>query len=117
MKRNLKEIYYCLYKERRMLLDEDENETSEYEIIYEEPVKLMCNVSLATGYSQAEVFGNLDSYDKVVVTDDINCPIDENTVLYIDSEPNGNNKFDYTVCRVAKSLNAISYAVSKVTVS
>lgn len=63
---------------------------------------------------------NLDSYDKVLITDDMSCPIDENTVLFVDSKPGyrqGKPAFDYTVKRVAKSLNTISYAVSKVKVS
>ena len=107
MKRNQTAIYYCLYKGKEPLLDEDGNETSEYRVLYERPVKLMCSVSHATGYAQVNMFGNLDSYDKVLITDDMSCPIDENTVLFV----------DYTVKRVAKSLNTISYAVSKVKVS
>ena len=68
-----------------------------------------------------EQFGNFISYDKVIVTDDLTCPIDENTVLFIDKSPeyddDGNPLYDYIVKRVARSLNSISYAVSKVTVS
>jgi hypothetical protein len=102
------------------LLDEDGNETGEYTIGYQKPAKLMCNVSPATGYAQATMFGNLESYDKVLVTDDMSCPIDENTVLFVDSKPGYNQgvpTYDYTVRRVAKSLNSISYAISKVKVS
>lgn len=120
MKRNLKPVYYCLYADRVPLLDDDGNETSEQRIVYGEPVKLMCSVSPATGYAQANMFGNLESYDKVLITDDMTCPIDENTVLFVDKEPefrDGKPIFDYTVRRVAKSLNTISYAVSKVKVS
>lgn len=120
MKRNLKPVHYCLYADRVPLLDDDGNETSEQRIVYGEPVKLMCSVSPATGYAQANMFGNLESYDKVLITDDMTCPIDENTVLFVDKEPefrDGKPIFDYTVRRVAKSLNAISYAVSKVKVS
>lgn len=120
MKRNQTAIYYCLYKEKKPLLDEDGNETSEYRVLYEQPVKLMCSVSHATGYAQVNMFGNLDSYDKVLITDDMNCPIDENTVLFVDREPDyqdGKPVYDYTIKRVAKSLNTISYAVSKVKVS
>lgn len=120
MKRNLSTIYYCLYTGRTPLKDADGNETGEYKIGYSDPVKLSCNVSPATGYAQVNMFGNLDSYDKVVVTDDMCCPIDENTVLFIDKDPEfkgGIPTYDYTVRRVAKSLNTISYAVSKVKVS
>lgn len=120
MKRNLRPIYYCLYKGREPLLDDDGNETGEYNVGYKKPVKLMCNVSPATGEAQLGMFGNLESYDKVIITDDMDCPIDENTVLFIDSKPGynqGKPTFDYTVRRVAKSLNSISIAVSKVKVS
>ena len=100
MKRNLKPVHYCLYKGREPLLDDDGNETGEY---------------------QVNMFGNLESYDKVLITDDTNCPIDENTLLFVDKEPefgnDGNPLCDYRVRRVAKSLNSISYAISKVTVS
>jgi len=120
MKRNLTSVHYCLYKERVALKDADGYETGEYGVGYAEPVKLMCSVSPATGYAQTEMFGNLESYDKVLITDDMDCPIDENTVLFIDKEPafkDGKPTYDYTVRRVARSLNAISYAVSKVKVS
>lgn len=120
MKRNLTPVHYCLYFDRIPLLDDDGYETGEYKVGYGEAVQLLCSVSPATGYAQAEMFGNLESYDKVLITDDMTCPIDENTVLFIDKAPefeNGKPKYDYTVRRVAKSLNAISYAVSKVKVS
>lgn len=120
IKRNLTPVHYCLYKERVALKDADGYETGEYGVGYAEPVKLMCSVSPATGYAQTEMFGNLESYDKVLITDDMDCPIDENTVLFIDKEPafkDGKPTYDYTVRRVARSLNAISYAVSKVKVS
>lgn len=120
MKRNLKPVWYCLYSTKATQKDDDGYETGEDGVSYGEPVKLMCNVSPATGFAQTDVFGNLESYDKVLITDDMNCPIDENTVLFIDKEPQvvgGKLLYDYTVKRVAKSLNSISIAVSKVKVS
>lgn len=104
---------------------------------------MYANVSPATGQSNTEIFGNLENYDKVIVTDDLTCPIDENSVLFIDKEPEftegvtidyqesetvlGDDVvtpvtvsvpvYDYAVRRVAKSLNSISIAVRKVNVS
>lgn len=121
MKRNLTPVHYCLYKERIALKDKNGYESGEYGVGYDNPVEMRCSVSPATGYAQAQMFGNLESYDKVLITDDMSCPIDENTVLFIDKEPEFDNAgkpiYDYTVRRVAKSLNFISYAVSKVKVS
>ena len=53
-------------------------------------------------------------------TDDINCPIAEDTVLFVDKKPEYDGEkpmYDYIVKRVAKSLNSISIAISKVNVS
>lgn len=82
---------------------------------------MRANVSAATGYAQTEQFGTFIDYDKVIVTDDMACPINEHTVLFIDKdvEYDGDGKPlpDYIVRRVAKSLNSISIAASKVDVS
>lgn len=120
MNRNKVTIFYCLYEKDVSLRDTAGNLTGEKYSGYEKPVALRCNVSPAKGNAQVEQFGNLDSYDKVVVTEDVHCPIDENTVLFVDKpvEYTENGPvYDYTVKRVAKSKNSISYAISKVKVS
>ena len=50
----------------------------------------------------------------------MSCPISEDTVLFVDKEPEYDGEkplYDYVVKRVAKSLNSISIAISKVNVS
>lgn len=119
--RNDRPFYYCLYSDKVPLEDEYGNETGENQVVYSEPVKMYANISPATGVAQTEQFGNLENYDKVIVTRDMECPIDENSVLFIDKEPehslDGDPIYDYTVRRIAKSLNSISIAVRKVNVS
>lgn len=121
MERNKTPFWYLLYDKKVPVTDDDGNETGDYRVIYKEAVQRKENISAATGSAQVEQFGNFISYDKVIVTDDLSCPIDENSVLFIDKEPeydpDGNPLYDYIVKRVAKSLNSISYAVSKVNVS
>jgi hypothetical protein len=121
MERNKVPFWYLLYDKKVPVTDDDGNETGDYRVIYKEAVQRKENISSATGSAQVEQFGNFISYDKVIVTDDLSCPIDENSVLFIDKEPeydpDGNPLYDYIVKRVAKSLNSISYAVSKVNVS
>ena len=136
LKRNQRPFYYCLYKEEIPILDGYGNETGQTIVVYDEAVEMMANISQATGQSNTEQFGNLENYDKVIVTDDLDCPIDENSVLFIDKEPEYKDAeyneataitfvestvqvpvYDYIVRRVAKSLNSISIAVSKVKVS
>lgn len=115
------QFWYLLYGGGEPVKDEYGNETGESKPVYKEAVAMRANVSAAAGAAQIEQFGNLQSYDKVILTDDTNCPIDETTVLFIDKEPeyddNGTPLYDYIVKRVAKSKNIISIAVSKVSVS
>lgn len=168
MKRNERPFWYCLYRSDRIpgdtatvgnavsgvtmtgddeenvnyIIDEYGNENGETIPQYADAVRMVANISPATGQNQVEQFGNMDSYDKVIVTCDMNCPIDENTVLFIDKEPEYTEvrtndvtesqalygedeitervyripKYNYIVKRVAKSLNSISIAVRKVEV-
>ena len=139
MKRNLKPLWYSLYRGNMKLYDEDGYETGEKRVLYDEPVNMMCNISPATGRAVQEQFGVIENYDKIVMTDKMDCPINENTILYIDEKPKrkmmlkiqfavnpfGDVTFktavksykQYIVKRVAKSLNHISYAVMEVKVS
>ena len=70
------------------------------------------NVSASRGVASEEMFGISTNYTKVLVTDDVNCPIDEHSILWIDKPVTGPH--DYVVVRVAKSLNSIAYAVLEV---
>ena len=99
--------------------DDDGDDFGE-SVAYEEAVQMYANISPATGQTQIEQFGNIENIDKIIVTDDMSCPIDENTVLFVDKEPetvDGVPIYDYIVKRVSKSLNSISIAIRKVEVS
>lgn len=121
MERNKVSFWYLLFDRKAAITDDEGNESGEHTVLYKDAVQMKANVSAATGAAQVEQFGNFISYDKVIVIDDLSCPIDENSVLFIDKEPeyaeDGTPLYDYLVKRVAKSLNSISIAVSKVTVS
>lgn len=118
MRINTRIIHYALYKgEGDPILDKDGFETGEREILYSDPIKLRCNVAPPEkGASLTDVFGVLEDYDRIIITDDMSCPIDEYSVLWVDSLPDGNTPHDYTVWRVAKYLTHIAYAVRKVKV-
>ncbi len=109
-------FYYAMYLGKTPAEDSDGFYTGEDVIQYSEPVRYTrANISPATGMSNTEQFGNLDNYDKVIVTSDLGCPIDENSVLWID-EPDTTKPYNYIVKRVSKSKNGVSIAVAKVQV-
>lgn len=120
--RNKRPFIYCLYDEAGTpLYDEYGNETGEIKVGYSEPVTAYGNISPATGQSLTEMFGSLDSYDKVIVMDDVNTPINTETVLFVGKEYEENAEgmpvYNYTVRRVARSLNFVAIAIAEVKVS
>ncbi len=130
MNRNKVDFYYALFTERVPLVDEYGNTLGESDVKHGNPVKCSANISAAKGETQTRQFGENVSYDKVIVMDKEAPPIDEYTILWIDTVPQLNEDgslavnedgevitpHDYIVKKVAESLNNVSYAVSKVTV-
>lgn len=122
LRRNKSKFFYALYKEKTPLEDDYGNKTGEYEIAYEKPVALKGNISAARGETITRQFGEDVTYDRVIVLEDPQCPINEFSVLWIDTEPvldaDGTTKtpHDYVVTKVATSINSVAIAVSKVTV-
>ena len=120
--RNMIRIFYANYKEKVALRDEYGNLTGEYDIVYENPVEIMANVSAARGESTTRQFGEEEGYDRVLVMNAPEVPITVSSILWIDTRPvintdgSTDTPYDYIVKQVAPSLNSVSIAVSKVNV-
>ena len=127
--RNKQDFYYALYEGKNEMTDEYGNKTGEYELVYSSPVKCRANISAAQGEVQSRQFGESESYDKVIVLDNREIPINEYSVLWVDTAPlidkdglvlNERGEVvtphDYIVKKVARSLNSVSIAISKVRV-
>lgn len=121
LERNKRDFYYATYIAKEENKDENGYATGTYTILYSDAVKCKGNISPSSGIAQTEMFGNDVSYDNVLVLDNVNIPIDENSVLWVDKpvehDKNGNPLYDYVVKKVAKSLNSVSFAISKVKLS
>lgn len=121
MAKNKQKFHYCLFQSKVPNTDSQGRKTGGYRTVYAEAVEAMGNISAATGESQAEVFGSMEDYDKVIIVDNSGPIMDENTVLFVDKSPaydkDGTPLFDYMVKRVARSLNSISYAIRKAEVT
>ena len=114
LSRNKRSFYYALYSSATDVTDTSGNKTGERTITYSTPVQMWANISRATGITFTDEPGTEADYDKVIVTFDMDCPIDEHSVLYVDVTPGTGVKPDYIVKRIARSLNSISIAISKV---
>lgn len=123
MVRNQSKFYYALYIKSAEMIDEYGNHTGEYEVSHSNPIKALGNVSSARGEMQNRQFGESESYDKVIVLDNPNTPINEYSILWVDTLPHLNDDgttatpHDYVVKKVARSLNNVSIAISKVAVT
>ena len=118
--RNKQKFHYYLYRVKTELIDEDGFRTGEEVLTYSPTQSAMGNISAGSGDAQAALFGSNIAYERVIVLDDINCPIDENSLLCVDIEPqayspNETPMHDYVVKAVAKSLNVFAIAISKET--
>lgn len=123
LNRNKTRLFYALYEGKTSITDEYGNITGEYERVYSTPRECFANISAARGETQTRQFGETENYDKVIVVDNDFPPIDEYSILWIDTLPEFNEEgktdtpYDYEVKKIARSLNNISIAVSKVNVS
>lgn len=131
MNRNKVKFFYALYVGREPITDEYGNVTGEYDVKHGNPTEGYANISAAKGETQTRQFGESETYDKVIVMDNEAPQIDEYSVLWVDTEPQINEDgslavdeegniltpHDYIVKKVAKSLNDVSIAISKVNVS
>lgn len=131
LNRNKTPFFYALYLRKESLLDEYGNDTGQYEVIYGNPIDLKANISAAKGETNIRQFGEDVAYDKVIVIEKPFPPIDEHSVLWIDTMPQLTEDgtlarddkgeiitpWDYLVEKVAPTLNSISIAVKKVSVS
>lgn len=116
-----------MFVEKKPVSIEDEYdnkvETGEWETVYSKPELAYGNISPAKGETTTRQFGEELGYDKVIVLADKTLPINEYSVLWVDSTPiieeDGKTKtpHDYIVKKMAISINSSAVAVKKVNVS
>ena len=111
--RNKRNFFYANYTGKTPVKDEYGNDTGEYTVTYTPPTSYKANISPAKGEVINEYFGESDDYDRVIVLEN-NIPIDEQTVLWIDTP--STEPYNYTVKSVARNLNSTLIAIKKVEV-
>lgn len=115
LNRNKRLIYYALRTGETPNIDEYDNETGESTPTYTEPVALHCSVSAAQGEDAVQAFGSFTGYSRTLCVSDVNCPIDEDSIVWFGvpvTEPH-----NYIVVLKADSKNGIMYALQEVTVA
>lgn len=115
-------FYYALLNGKENLRDENGFLTGDFRLNYGKPIKAKANISAAMGETTIRQFGENVPYDKVIAMENPDISIDEYSILWIDTMPvlkkdgTTDTPHDYVVKQVARSLNSVSLAVSKVDV-
>lgn len=110
--RNERAFYYATYQGKQKVYDADGRYTGQTEITYSAPVQAKMNISPSLGRAELESFGINSGYTHTIVTDDMNCPMDEYTIIWYGkpvTEPH-----NYVVIRKAVAINHIIYALQQV---
>lgn len=114
LRRNKIKVWYVLYQGETEITDSLGNYTGEWEKTYSEPILLMANVAPATGATSIEAFGVDSDYTHVMVVEGTDCPLDEESQVWIGDDPTNATDGFFKIVRVAKSLNHIRYALKEV---
>ena len=116
LRRNKRKLYYALYLGKEQIT-EGGLRTGDYRELYGDPTELKANYSASNGEASEEVFGIGTNYSKTMVVEDKNCPIDEQTIIWIDKSPTEGGspvKHNFVVVQKAVSVNHVMYALMEV---
>ena len=115
LNRNKRLIYYANQVSEVVNRDEYGNLTGETTPVYGAANELYCNISAATGVDAVEAFGSFTNYTRTISVADVDCPINEKSVVWFGVSPP--DPHNYIVVRKADSKNSILYALREVTVT
>lgn len=130
-------VLVSFFVEKVACKDDKGRLTGKHEVIRTEPIPLLCSVSASKGTAENSPFGIDLDYDKTVIIEDVDYPIDESSVLWVDNfqcsgpDPSDGQEddvddgfsqvltdkpHDYTVKRITKSPNCLAVAIKRVEV-
>ena len=144
LERNKKDLWFANRASESYVVDANGHKTGEKEQTYGTPQKIRVSMSMSSGAnnlgSQGMVtldpYGITTAYTHNAVTEDMNCPLDEEAIVWYEREPyiteirtktvNGETvteevqipvPHNFKVVRKAKSLNHLIYYLREVDVS
>ena len=123
MNRNRVELWYALRTGEEEVRDENGLLTGEHRMIYSEPVKTRMSMAISSGannlgsqgMAELDPYGITTAYTHRMVTHDMSCPINEESLIWIRKTP-ADGEHNFKVVRAARSLNHIIYYVKEVDV-
>ena len=132
LERNKKDLWYANRISASYVTDKNGMKTGEKEQTYAEPVKVRMSMAISSGANNLgsqgiatlEPYGIVTGYTARAVTEDLNCPMEEQSRVWYGIEPTTEVEgvtvpvpYNYTVVRKAKSLTHLIYYLKEVDVS
>ena len=130
--RNKKPLWYALRTGSTLITDANGHKTGDKEQAYGTPVMVMMSMAISSGannlgsqgIAELEPWGIVTGYTARAVTEDLTCPIAEDSRIWYGIEPTTvvegktvNVPHNYKVVRKAKSLNHLIFYLKEVDVS
>ena len=128
LERNKQTLWYANIYSVGYKTDENGFKTGEKEIQYGEPVKCRMSMAISSGannlgsqgMAELEPYGITTGYTHRAVTEDLNCEMNEESIVWFRKEPKdeqGNTTpYNFRVVRKALSLNHLIYYLKEVDV-
>lgn len=113
--RNTQMVYFKLYNGQEEIIDEGGNPTGSPRAIYGDLKSAYLCISPNKGDASIEPFGALTDYDRTMTTADTECPIAEDSILWIDGADT-KGAYNYYVKKRAPWKNSIAFAIKEVKV-
>ena len=112
LERNKQSFYYALYSGVTDQTDSNGDLTGEKVITYGTPTEMRANIAPPKGLAVIEQFGVDSQCTRLICTTDMTCPLDLQSVLWIDEATT--NPPNFKVVDVKRSLNSIIYGISEI---
>lgn len=85
--RNKRNICYALCEGKIARTDVNGDFTGDDKVVYSKPEHLLMNYSETRGHTRLEPFGIQETYTVTAVTSDMDCPIDVDSIIWLDMNP------------------------------
>ena len=114
LRRNCRPLWYSLPGEKTPRIDAWGNETGEFDVAFTPPVKLLANVSAASGEAAAQAFGGFTDYSRTICLSTAG-PLRVGARIWFGEEPPAPH--NYELVKDADGLNGHLYALREVVVA
>lgn len=119
LKKNRQTAWYATYKSKAAAKDDYGQETGEYVITYNTPVKVSWNIRFADSAAEVEMFGVESRNVLAIVADKPGFPLTDSSIIWYGKSPHAPfaataPDHNYIVAGIRPSLNGVVFYAKKI---